>query len=249
MSVTEHRRKRRDSGRLDGADDNELLRRLTPGEYANLASDLEPVPLEFKETLYEQGKRITHVYFPTNGVVSLITLLTRGEPPIETGTVGREGMVGLPSFLESTLAPGRAICQVPGQALRMTVDRFHACVKRLDALRALLLRYTNVVMAMMGQTAACNRAHDTKARMARWLLMTHDRVEGDEFPLTQEFLGQMLGVRRPAVSVAGTALQRQGVIRYRRGKITVVDRAGLEGVSCDCYEHVAREYVRQLKSA
>jgi CRP-like cAMP-binding protein len=246
MSGIEHRRNRGDPDEAGGRDANDLLRRLTPAEYAKLAGDLEPVPLDFKETLYEQGKRITHVYFPTSGVISLITILTRDEEPIETGTIGREGMVGLPAFLEAAVAPGRALCQVPGTALRMAADRFLACVKRVEALRTLLLRYTNVVMAMVAQTAACNRAHDIRARMARWLLMTHDRVDGDEFPMTQEFLGQMLGVRRPAVSMAGAALQREGLIKYARGNVTIVDRGGVEQVACECYEHIQNEFFRHF---
>jgi CRP-like cAMP-binding protein len=246
MSGSEQSRKRRDRDDERGRDRNELLRRLTTAEYARLASGLESVPLEFKETLYEQGSRITHVYFPTAGVVSLITVLTGDDAPVETGTVGREGMVGLPTFLEASVAPGRALCQVPGSALRMAAAPFLACVKRIDSLRTLLLRYTNVLMAMIGQTAACNRAHDTRTRMARWLLMTRDRVDGDEFPMTQEFLGQMLGVRRPAVSVAGAALQRQGLIKYARGKVTIVDHEGLEKVACECYEYIRNEFGRHF---
>jgi CRP-like cAMP-binding protein len=246
MSATEQRRKRDDPDEQTERDANELLRRLTPADYAKLAGELEPVPLEFKETLYEQGKPISHVYFPTSGVVSLITILTRSDEPIETGTVGREGMVGLPSFLQAAVAPGRALCQVPGSALRIPSNRFLSCVKRIESLRTLLLRYTNVLIAMIGQTAACNRVHDIRARTARWLLMTRDRVDGDEFPMTQEFLGHMLGVRRPAVSTVGAALQREGLIKYARGKITVVDRDGLQQVACECYEHIRNEFFRHF---
>lgn len=247
MSVTEQWRKRGDPDEEADRNANELLRRLTPPDYGKLADELEPVPLEFKETLYEQGKPISHVYFPTSGVVSLITLLTRTDEPIETGTIGREGMVGVPSFLEAPVAPGRALCQVPGSAMRMPSDRFLICVKRIAALRTLLLRYTNVLMAMIGQTAACNRAHDIRARMARWLLMTRDRVDEDTFPMTQEFLGQMLGVRRPAVSIVGAALQREGLIKYARGTITIVDQPRLEKVACECYEHIRGEFARHFR--
>ena len=242
MSVTEQKRKRGTPRGFHGRDANELLRRLSGAEYDKLAADFETVPLVFKETLYEQGQRISHVYFPTSGVASLITVLNDGDEAFETGTVGREGMVGLPVLFEAPHAPGRALCQIPGEALRMTVDRFRAGMKRVELLRTLLLRYTNVVLATTAQTAACNRAHETKARMARWLLMTHDRVDGDDFPLTQEFLGQMLGVRRPQVSVAGTALQRDGIIKYTRGKITVLDRDGLERAACECYKYIRREF-------
>jgi CRP-like cAMP-binding protein len=247
MSATEHSRKRGAHDEEIDRNANELLRRLPPADYGKLADELEPVPLEFKETLYEQGKPISHVYFPTSGVVSLITLLTRTDEPIETGTVGREGMVGLPTFLEAPVAPGRALCQVPGSAVRMRSDRFLLCVKRIDALRTLLLRYTNVLITMIAQTAACNRAHDIRARMARWLLMTHDRVDEDEFPMTQEFLGYMLGVRRPAVSMAGAALRREGLIKYARGKLTIVDRGRLEKFACECYDHIRAEFSRHFR--
>jgi CRP-like cAMP-binding protein len=242
MSGTDHKRKLGPDRSTHGGDANELLRRLPVAEYDKLAADLEPVPLIFKEMLYEQGQRISHVYFPTSGVVSLITVLTENGERLETGTVGREGMVGLPVVLETLYSPARAICQIEGTALRMSVDRFRLGVQRVDLLRVLVLRYTNVLMAMVAQTAACNRAHETKARMARWLLMTHDRVDGDEFPLTQEFLGQMLGVRRPQISTAGTALQREGVIKYVRGKVTITDRDGLERVACECYKHIRHEF-------
>lgn len=242
MSVIDHTGKSAAAHGGEDRDENQILRRLSELEYDRLASDLETVPLTFKETLYEQGQRISHVYFVTTGVVSLVTVLTDDGEPLETGTVGREGMAGLPVFLEAPQAPGRAICQIPGSALRMPADRFRAGLKRVESLRVLLLRYTNVLMAMMAQTAACNRAHDVKARMARWLLMTHDRVDGNEFPLTQEFLGQMLGVRRPQVSTAGVALQRAGLIKYTRGKISIVDRHGLERAACECYEHIRHEF-------
>ncbi len=246
MSPTEHKRKHREPDGDHSGAANRLLRGLTPAEYSKFAVDCETVSLAFKETLYEQGKRVNRVYFPTSGVVSIITVLDDDSEPVETGTIGREGFVGLPVFLEALHAPARALCQVPGSALCMPVDRFAAGVKQVDALRVQLLRYTNVFMTMIAQTAACNRAHDTKARMARWLLMTHDRVDGVEFPLTQEFLGQMLGVRRPAVSLAGVALQRDGVIKYRRGKITVVDRGGLERAACLCYKRIRREFIQHF---
>lgn len=247
MSGTEHQRKRmRDE---HGAIENQLLRRLTSAEYARIAGDLELVPLEFKETLYDRDKRISYIHFPIGCVVSLVTLLTDGSEPVETGTVGDEGMVGLPAFLEAPGAWGRALCQIPGGALRMTADRFAVAVEHIDSLRRQLLRYAHVVMAMMAQGVACNRRHETRPRMARWLLMTHDRVHRDDFPLTQEFLGQMLGVRRSAVSLAGTSLQRDGLIRYARGKITIVDRAGLECVACECYRRIGDVFRRSFTAA
>lgn len=239
MSGNKHRRNR-PSREPEG--ENLLLRRLPAADHARIAGDLEPVSLEFKETLYEDGKQITHVYFPTTSMASLVTVSINGGEPVEAGTAGDEGMVGLAAFLEAPRAFGRALCQIPGDAWRMTADRFAAAVACSDSLRHLMLRYTHAVTAMMAQGVACNRWHDTRARMARWLLTTHDRVHRDSFPLTQEFLGQMLGVRRPAVSLAGTSLQSDGLIRYARGKITIVDRAGLERTSCECYGQIRDEF-------
>jgi CRP-like cAMP-binding protein len=159
---------------------------------------------------------------------------------IESGTVGREGLVGVPSILGAKLAPTTAFAQVPGRALCIETNSFLEVVKQEHELLDLFLLYTNALMAMIAQSAACNRAHEVVARMARWLLMTHDRVDGDEFPMTQEFLAQMLGVRRPAINAAGRQLQSEGYIRYSRGRIRVSDRAGLEAVSCECYDHVER---------
>ncbi|HUQ04705.1 MAG TPA: Crp/Fnr family transcriptional regulator [Kofleriaceae bacterium] len=222
---------------------NLLLRRIGGAEYDAFARELEPVALTFKETLYEQDRPIKQVYFPTSGMVSLVTRMKDGRQ-IETGTVGREGVVGIPAILGATRAPGRAFCQVEGSALRMPLDAFVAVTRRSERVRAVVLLYANVLMAMMAQSAACNRSHGIEARMARWLLITLDRVDGQEFPLTQEFLAQMLGVGRPAVNAAGRSLQSAGLIEYSRGTVTVLDRAGLERLSCECYAHVRDELVR-----
>lgn len=224
---------------------NRILSHLGASEYRKFAAALEPIPLTFKETLYEPQKPIEYVYFLTSGMTSILTILEDGEQ-IETGTVGREGMLGISALLGATLANGRAICQIEGSALRIPADRFLAAVKRSERLRDLLLLYANAFMVMTMQNAACNRVHMVEARMARWLLMTHDRVDGAEFPLTQEFLGQMLGVRRPAVNVAGRALQHAGLIKYSRGRITIIDREGLESASCRCYEEIRRAYERVI---
>jgi len=223
---------------------NEILSRLPPADYLRLAPDLEPVPLVFKERLYEAGERIRYVYFVTSGVVSIVTSLDTGLEIIETGTIGREGVVGIAVFLGMMTPTDIAICQVPGSGVRIETKRFLAATEKLAALRLLLLRYAYGILAMTSQTAACNRAHNVDARMPRWLLMTRDRVDSDTFPLTQEFLGQMLGVHRPAVSIAGTALQEAGLIEYSRGRITIVDRKGLEARSCECYVRIRRDLER-----
>ncbi|MFZ5890273.1 MAG: Crp/Fnr family transcriptional regulator [Myxococcota bacterium] len=220
---------------------NDILQQLNAADRAKVDVHLEPVPMAFKETLFEFNKPIKYVYFPTSGVASLVTDMREGGDIVETGTIGREGMVGIPAFLGASRAPGRAFVQVPGAALRMETKELLATVARIDALRQLLLLYTNALMSMVAQSAACNRAHAIEARMARWLLTTHDRVDGDEFPLTQEFIGQMLGVRRPAVNIAGRSLQAAELITYSRGKIRILDRPGLEEVSCECYRVVAKQ--------
>lgn len=227
---------------------NKLLQRLPASEYDRLAPALESVPLNFKETIYEQGQPIEHLHFVEAGVISLVTDLEDGGT-IETGTIGNEGVVGLPAFLGMPVAAGRAFCQIPGRAMRVTVSAMLAERERHSQLATLIFRIANATMSMLAQTAACNRAHPVEERMARWLLMTHDRVEGDEFPLTQEFLSQMLGVRRPSVNTAGLALQQAGLIRYSRGKITIVNRTGLEQSSCECYGYIAREFANALNGA
>jgi CRP-like cAMP-binding protein len=217
---------------------NHLLRQLSVAERSALQPYLEEVDLLFKEELFEQNEPMGHIYFPTAGVLSLVTLMK--DDVIETGTIGREGFLGVPALLGARLSPGRAFVQVQGSALRMKTRDMPAALDETGKLRSLLLLYSNALMAMIAQSAACNRVHDVDERMARWLLMTHDRVDGDDFLLTQSFLGCMLGVRRPTVNVAGRRLQAQGYIRYTRGRIHITDRRGLEGASCECYAFVTK---------
>jgi CRP-like cAMP-binding protein len=220
---------------------NRILRRLPPHELARFAEVLELVPLTLGQPVYEQGKPVAHAYFPESGVISVVTELLGGEV-IETATIGREGMVGLAAFLGMSNASGRAFCQVPGHAHRVRADALIAEADRGGALARVLLRFTNAFMAMLAQSAACNRAHSLEERMCRWLLMMRDRVDTDTFPLTQTFLGQMLGVRRPTVSLAGASLQKAGLIQYRRGKMTILDRVELEAASCECYAFVRQQF-------
>jgi CRP-like cAMP-binding protein len=220
---------------------NRILKLLSRTELERLGPDLEPVTLSFKEPLHEQGKRIKHLYFPNSGVISLVTDVSGGEI-VETGTVGREGVAGIGAFLGMPNATGRALCQVPGDGIRLRVEALNAELDRGGSLGPILLRYTNAMMAMLAQGAACNRAHALEQRMCRWLLMTRDRVDSDDFPLTQEFIAQMLGVRRPTVSLAGATLQRAGLIKYSRGRIMILDRPGLEEASCECYAFVHQQF-------
>jgi CRP-like cAMP-binding protein len=226
---------------------NRILSLLSSAELERLQKDLEPVPLSFKEPLQEEGKAIKYFYFPNSGIISLVKDISDGQP-VETGTIGREGVLGIAAFLGARKATGRAFCQVPGDALRIRAEALLAETERGGSLKSILLRYTYALMTMLAQGAACNRSHSLEQRMCRWLLMSRDRVDSDEFPLTQEFLAQMLGVRRPSVSLAGATLQRAGLIKYSRGRITITDRHGLEGASCECYAFVQDQFEKALTS-
>jgi CRP-like cAMP-binding protein len=224
---------------------NLLIQRMSNEDRERLGSHFTEEPLEFKQTLIEQDKPIKYVYFIESGVMSMVTDLLEGET-IETGTVGNEGLVGLSAVLGVVHPPGRVFAQIPGRGLRVSAEIVTAEGDESTAWFRVLLRYANFVTATNAQTAACNRMHAVEARASRWLLMTHDRVEGDDFPLTQEFLALMLGVARPTVNIVGATLQKAGFIRYTRGRITVVDRAGLESASCECYGRIREELEKML---
>ena len=226
---------------------NRILQQLDDSDWKRLQPSLQPVELSFKEPLYEPGQSIAYMHFVEIGVVSLVRELEEGGT-IETGTIGNEGVVGLPAFLGAMTGSGRAFCQIPGRALRVKVKVMTAELERNSKVAKLLLRVADATMSMLAQVAACNRAHPVEERMARWLLMTHDRVDDDEFPLTQEFLAMMLGVRRPSVNIAGLTLQQAGLIQYRRGRIRVVNRQGLEASSCECYQQIRQEFEKALGS-
>jgi CRP-like cAMP-binding protein len=222
---------------------NRLLAALPPDAFAALAPALQPVGLGLKQSLYSSGRRIGAVHFPDSGMVSLLAPLAGGEL-LEVGVVGREGLVGLPVVLDEDSSTTEALVQAPGAAWRVRATALRRALEAGPALKALLLRYVQAFHAQVAQTAACNARHPLEERFPRWLLMAHDRVEGDAFPLTQEFAAMMLGVRRPSVSVAAAALQKAGVIAYAHGQITVLDRAGLEAVSCECYGTVRAQFER-----
>ena len=224
---------------------NRLLAALSAEELNHVRPHLEPVRLGHRDELFEPGKPITYVYFPETAVVSLISLLQEGGS-VEVGTAGAEGMAGLPLFLGGDTSSVQAIAQIAGTAYRIEASAFVALAKVSGPLHGLLLRYANAFLTQVAQTAACNGAHLLEERCARWLLMTHDRVDGDNFPLTHEFLAYMLGVRRAGVTLAMRGLQDAGFVRYSRGQITIVDRAGLERVSCECYRVVRGHFERLL---
>lgn len=225
---------------------NRLLTALPPGELQWLMGLLEPVSLAFKQSLYESNQPISHVYFPLTSVNSLLVEMQDGGV-VEVGTVGNEGMVGLPVFLGATSTPGRALVQIPGRALRMPATIFTDVTLRADgALYHVLQRYTQALFVQTAQGAACNRLHTQEQRFCRWILMTHDRVGRDSFPLTHEFIAQMLGVRRATVSEAAAAMQTAGCIHYHHGTMTIRDRTGLEAASCECYRVIRAEFDRVI---
>lgn len=214
---------------------NRLLAALPSNEYQRLLAGLEPVTLTYGEVLYEPGEPIRYVYFPNNSLVSLLTTVA-GHQALEVGLVGPEGMVGVPLALGFGVSSIRALVQGTGTALRMKSAYFLKEFQRSPSLQRELYRYSHLLTAQVTQTAACNRFHMVEARLARWLLMTGDRVLSDRFYLTHEFLADMLGVQRAGVSLAASALQRRKLIRYCRGDISILDRRGLRAASCECYQ-------------
>lgn len=216
---------------------NKILAALSPAEYELLLNHLEMVTLTFGEILYEPGNRISHVYFPNNSLVSLLTMVDQHQA-LEVGMVGPEGIIGMTLALGATITPFRALVQGSGSALRMKAEDFQSLMLVNSTLRNEVLQYAHALMTQIAQTAACNRFHVIESRLARWLLMTRDRLLSNQFHLTQEFLGHMLGVRRVGVTNAALALKRHGLIDYSRGNIDIVNGSGLEEASCSCYARV-----------
>ncbi len=222
---------------------NRILASLPPADFKRLGEQLVPVELRFGQVLYEPGKAIKHVYFPIDCLVSLLTAVDRHRT-LEVGMVGFEGMAGMPFILGVGVSGVRALVQGAGRALRMDAASFRSEFDRNPNLQQALYRYTYALMAQISQTAACNRFHDTEARLARWLLMTSDRVGSSEFDLTQEFLAHMLGLRRVGVTEAASALKRRKLIDYTRGRLKILDGAGLRKASCSCYQIVNAVFAR-----
>ncbi len=217
--------------------ENSLLAAVPRKAYRRLLDGLEPITLNFGDVLYEPGEKIRHVYFPGASLVSLLTLAD-GHLALEVGLIGREGMVGISLVLGHGVSMVRALVQGEGPALRMASAPFLKEFRQSAPLQRELYGYTHALMAQISQTAACNRFHVVERRLARWLLMTHDRVKSDQFRMTHEFLGHMLGVRRVGVTKSAQALQKRNLIRYSRGNIIILDRKGLEAAACECYEVV-----------
>jgi CRP-like cAMP-binding protein len=226
---------------------NKILRALPTSEYEHMAPKLREIQITLGQTIYEPEDKIDHVYFLSGGVVSLLATLENGAT-VEAGVIGSEGMVGIPIILGVKSTPNLALVQAAGSAMRMKAADISAEFRKGGVLRDLLLHFTHKLFTQVAQTAACNRLHTVDQRLARWLLLTHDRVQGGSFVLTQDFLSRMLGVRRAGVSVAASMLKQRGLIDYERGTITIVDRKGLELACCECYQIVKAEYDRYLKT-
>ncbi len=224
---------------------NRLLAALPRAVSRQVLAACEPVDLAFGVVLYEPDARIRHVYFPTSGFVSLM-IPVDGTTNLEVGLVGNEGMLGVPLVLGVNVSPLRALVQGAGQAWRITAQDFSRELDRCAVLRTVLLRYLQVRMCQLAQTAACTRFHVVEERLVRWLLMTQDRAHEDQFRVTHEFLAYMLGVRRVGVTKAANALQKRKLISYHRGAVTILDRAGMEAASCGCYQADRETYASLL---
>jgi CRP-like cAMP-binding protein len=220
---------------------NWLLAGLPREEYERLLPNMEAVTLRTGQVLCQPQEPISYLYFPDNGcVVSLTTMMLDGST-VEVGAVGNEGLVGLSIYWGVLKSPYGAVVQIPGSAMRLNADVLRRMLNQLGSLHSILLRYTHAMVVQIAQTAACNCKHSLEQRFARWLMVCHDRARSDDFPLTHEFIAEMLGVRRAGVTEAASSFQNRGLIRYRRGHITVMDRRGLEQACCECYGVVRQE--------
>lgn len=222
---------------------NHLLAALPGKEYKRLIPHLESVPLPFMEVLYESGEPIKHVYFPNDGLISLLVVMG-DETPREVGLIGNEGMLGIPVVLGMKTTQTRALIQMPGSAMRMQAQALRDELKRNGALQNVLQRYVHALFTQVSQSAACISSHAVDKRLSRWLVMTHDRAPGDEFAMKHEFMAMMLGVTRSVVTRAAGSLQDKKMIHYTRGQVRILDRRRLERTACECYVAVKAEYER-----
>jgi len=224
---------------------NHILAALPPADFERLAVHLELVPLPLGEILYEPGSQLQHAYFPTTAIVSL-HYVTESGASAETAGVGNEGVVGISLFMGGDTTPSSAVVQTAGHAYRLERRLLKQEFDRGGLLHRVLLRYTQALMTQMNQTAACNRHHSVEQQLCRWLLLTLDRLPSNELVMTQDLVASMLGVRREGITEAAGNLQRGGLIRYRRGHISVLERPGLEAAACECYGVVKKELRRLL---
>jgi CRP-like cAMP-binding protein len=227
---------------------NSLISALPVSIREHWLPNLEPVEMRLGEVLYESGATLSHVYFPTTAIVSLLYVFESGASA-EIAVVGNEGIVGISMFMGGKSTPSRAVVQSGGHGFRFEAETLEEEFNRAGPVRHLLLRYTQALITQMSQTAVCNRHHSLDQQLCRWLLLSLDRLQGDELVMTQELIANMLGVRRECVTEGAQKLQHAGLIRYARGHITVLDRAGLQKRTCECYAVVKKEYERLLPPA
>jgi CRP-like cAMP-binding protein len=227
---------------------NQLLAALPDGEWLRWRSHLEQVSMPLGQVLYEPGATLSHVYFPTNAIVSLLYVMENGASA-EIAVVGNEGIVGISLFMGGESTPSRAVVQSAGEGFRVRAQMMKEEFNRAGPVLHLFLRYTQALITQMAQTAVCNRHHSLDQQLCRWLLLSLDRLSNNELVMTQELIANMLGVRREGVTEGALKLQQDGLIRYARGRITVLDRSGLEKRTCECYAVVKREYDRLLPQA
>lgn len=225
---------------------NRLLDALSSATFARLEPQLEPVELILGQELHTPGDTAEFAYFPTSGLISVVATMNDGAS-VEIGVAGSEGMFSVATILGDDAPSQRAMVQLPGKALRVKARRFRREMQADGAMHTMLLRYTMATLSAVAQTAACNRLHNLEQRCARWLLTAHDRAGHDRFPLTHEFLAMMLGVRRPGVTLAAQSLQSAALITYSHGIMTVLDREGLEGMSCECYRAIQDDFSRLME--
>jgi CRP-like cAMP-binding protein len=225
--------------------ENHLIGTLPKDDYQRWLPSLEKVELSLGQVLYESGTVLSHIYFPTTAIISLLYVMENGASA-EIAVVGNEGLVGVSLFMGGESTPSRAVVQSAGKGFRLKAQIMKDEFNRAGPLLHLFLRYTQALITQMAQTAVCNRHHSLDQQLCRWLLLSLDRLQGDELVMTQELIANMLGVRREGVTEGALKLQKAGLIRYSRGHITVLDRAGLEQRSCECYAVVKREYDRLL---
>lgn len=236
MPVTKH---------TDKAHLNHLLAALPADEFARLRPDLEPVSMSLGEVLYESGDKMTHIYFPTTAIISLLYIMENGATA-EIGIAGNNGLIGIALFMGGETTSSRAVVQSAGDAVRMKAGNLKTAFALGGVFQNILLRYTQSLMTQISQTAVCNRLHSVEQQLCRWLLINHDQLQTDKLVMTHDLIANMLGVRREGVSIAAGNLQKKGLIKYVRGTITLLDRKGLEAAACECYKVVKDEYDRLL---
>jgi CRP-like cAMP-binding protein len=235
-------RARQPQSRQGNPAQNRLLAQFPSAIYRQLVPELEPVALQLGETVHEAGDRVKHLYFPNRNTMFSLLSTSQDANAVEVAVTGWEGFVGFAPLMGAPSSPHQIISQIPGVALRIKAEVLRKAFEASQEVRTLLLRYVQAVLSQISQTALCNRIHSVEERLGRWILVSRDRTEDHQLPLTHEFLARMLGVNRSTVSLTAATLQKAGLIRYSRGKFTVLDREGLQDVACDCYSIVREQY-------